>query len=75
MLESQAIAGTVASVVADRALDHHWQGLFQYAAMRVGHRAGAELLEQLETEAGDAPRDELERRPARPRISTGACAR
>jgi serine/threonine protein kinase len=66
MLESQAIAGTVASVVADRALDHHWQGLFQYAAIRVGQEQGAKLLEQLETEAGDAPREELELPPGPP---------
>jgi eukaryotic-like serine/threonine-protein kinase len=66
MLESQAIAGTVASVVADRALDHHWQGLFQYAAIRVGQEQAAKLLEQLEAEAGDAPREELEQPPGPP---------
>src|ERR1700712_2428785 len=66
MMESQAIAGTVATVVADRALDHHWQGLFQYAAIRVGQEVAATLLEQLEAEAGDAPRDELEQPPGPP---------
>ncbi|MDB4991111.1 MAG: hypothetical protein JWN04_6289 [Myxococcaceae bacterium] len=66
MMESQAIAGTVATVVADRALDHHWQGLFQYAAIRVGQEVAASLLEQLEAEAGDAPRDELEQPPGPP---------
>ena len=66
MMESQAIAGTVATVVADRALDHHWQGLFQYAAIRVGLEVAAKLLEQLETEAGDAPREELEQPPGPP---------
>src|SRR5690606_30349757 len=66
MLESQAIVGTVASVVADRALDHHWQGLFQYAAIRVGLTQATTLLEQLETEAGDAPREELELPPGPP---------
>lgn len=66
MLESQAIAGTVASVVADRALDHHWQGLFQYASIRVGQDEAAKLLEQLETEVGDAPREELELPPGPP---------
>lgn len=52
MLESQALVGTVASVVADRALDHHWQGLFQYAAIRVGQESAGTLLEQLEEEMG-----------------------
>jgi serine/threonine protein kinase len=66
MMESQAIAGTVATVVADRALDHHWQGLFQYAAIRVGQERAAKLLEQLEAEAGDAPREELEQPPGPP---------
>lgn len=63
ILESQAIAGTIASVVADRALDYHWQGLFQYAAIRVGHERAGSLLEQLETEAGDVARDDLETPP------------
>jgi len=63
MMESQAIAGTVATVVADRALDHHWQGLFQYAAVRVGQETASKLLEQLEAEAGDTPREELEQPP------------
>ncbi|MET0340349.1 MAG: protein kinase [Polyangiales bacterium] len=66
MLESQAIAGTVASVVADRALDHHWQGLFEYAVIRVGQEAAGGLIERLEAEVGDAPRDELERPPGPP---------
>jgi eukaryotic-like serine/threonine-protein kinase len=66
MMESQAIAGTVAGVVADRALDHHWQGLFQYAAIRVGQELAASLLERLEAEAGDAPHEELELPPGPP---------
>jgi serine/threonine protein kinase len=66
MMESQAIAGTVASVVADRSLDHHWQGLFQYASIRVGQEHAAALLEKLEAEAGDAPREELEQPPGPP---------
>ena len=44
ILESQALVGSVASVVAGRALDHHWESLFQYAAVRVGGGAAAELL-------------------------------
>lgn len=48
ILESQAIAGTVASMVAGRALDHHWESLFQYAAVRVGPEAAVQLLEALE---------------------------
>ena len=48
VLESQLFMGTVASVVAERALDHHWDGLFQHAAMRVGHERAAHMLERLE---------------------------
>src|SRR5690348_7541111 len=50
VLESQAFTGTVASVVAERALDHHWHGLFQYAAIRSGVGAAAGLLARLEEE-------------------------
>jgi eukaryotic-like serine/threonine-protein kinase len=50
ILESHAIGGTIASVVADRALDHHWEGLFQHAAIRVGPKRAIELLERLEQE-------------------------
>jgi hypothetical protein len=66
MMESQAIAGTIAGVVADRALDHHWQGLFQYASIRVGQERAASLLEKLEAEAGDAPQQELDQPPGPP---------
>jgi serine/threonine protein kinase len=66
MLESQALGGTVANVIADRALDHHWQGLFQYATIRIGAERTSALLEQLEAEAGDAPREELEAPPGPP---------
>ncbi|HEX5661273.1 MAG TPA: protein kinase [Polyangiales bacterium] len=66
MMESQAIAGTIAGVVADRALDHHWQGLFQYASIRVGQELAASLLEKLEAEAGDAPQQELDLPPGPP---------
>ncbi len=72
ILESQAIAGTVASMVAGRALDHHWESLFQYAAVRVGAEAAARLLETLEkqvevparpgdTEVAQSPRAHLYR--------------
>ncbi|MET0286123.1 MAG: protein kinase [Polyangiales bacterium] len=66
MMENQAITGTVAGVVADRALDHHWQGLFQYAAIRVGQERAAALLEKLEGEVGDAPQEELDQPPGPP---------
>src|ERR1700755_3154220 len=66
MMENQAITGTVAGVVADRALDHHWQGLFQYAPIRAGQEKAASLLEKLEAEAGDAPLEELEQPPGPP---------
>jgi serine/threonine protein kinase len=58
ILESQAMAGTIASVVAGRALDHHWEGLFQYAAVRVGSARAGRLLEKLELEIEDSPREE-----------------
>jgi serine/threonine protein kinase len=59
ILESQAIAGTVASMVAGRALDYHWESLFQYAAVRVGPELASGLLERLEHLVEDAaPRDE-----------------
>jgi serine/threonine protein kinase len=48
ILETQAGAGTVQSVLADRALDHQWEGLFQYAAARVGPKQAASLLVELE---------------------------
>lgn len=61
ILESQAIGGTVASMVAGRALDHHWESLFQYAAVRVGAEVAAQLLEALEKQIEeDTPRDEAE---------------
>ena len=66
MLESQAIGGTVANVIADRALDHHWQGLFQYGVIRIGAERTTSLLEQLEGEAGEIARDVLEAPPGAP---------
>ena len=42
--ESQLVSGDAA---ADGALHHHWSGLFQFAAIRVGAESAAELLEAL----------------------------
>lgn len=47
IVETQAIAGTVAGVIAERALDHHWEGLYQYAAIRTGPDAAIKVLDQL----------------------------
>lgn len=47
LFESEATHGSVESVVAEGALSHHWSGLFQYAAIRVGAEAAGELLAQL----------------------------
>jgi hypothetical protein len=49
LFESQAISGTLASVVAEGALDHHWAALFQYAAIRTGADNAAVAMEQLES--------------------------
>ncbi|HKU43677.1 MAG TPA: protein kinase [Polyangiales bacterium] len=66
ILESQAIAGTVASLIAERALDHHWEGLFQYAAIRVGYDHAAKLLAQLEQEVEASSREKLDEAPHGP---------
>jgi serine/threonine protein kinase len=50
ILESQALSGSVASVVQERALDHHYRALFQYAAIRTSPERATELLSQLEGE-------------------------
>jgi hypothetical protein len=63
ILESQAIEATVASVVAERAIDHCWEGLFEYATIRVGPEAAARLLGELEHEVETATRSELEAEP------------
>ena len=63
IVESQAIAGTVASLIAERSLDHHWEGLYQYAAIRVGPERAAVLLGQLEQEVEGKPRDNLDLPP------------
>ncbi|HEX6242101.1 MAG TPA: protein kinase [Polyangiales bacterium] len=53
ILESQAISGSVVSVVQERALDHHYRALFQYAALRTSAERATELLAQLEREIDD----------------------
>jgi serine/threonine protein kinase len=63
VLESQVLGVTLASLVAERALEHHWEGLYQYAALRVGSERAGELLAQLAQELEDGPRDALEPAP------------
>jgi serine/threonine protein kinase len=63
VVESQMIGGTVASMVAQRALDHCWNGLFQHAALRVGSEAAVALLEKLEAQIEQEPSDALEAAP------------
>jgi hypothetical protein len=67
ILESQALTGTVASVVQERALDHHFRGLFQYAAIRVGGEHASALLARLEADAEGVLRE-----PVRASISPQA---
>jgi hypothetical protein len=67
VLESQALTGTVASVVQERALDHHFRGLFQYAAIRVGGERAVALLARLEADA-----ENMFREPGRPDVSPQA---
>jgi serine/threonine protein kinase len=50
LLASQAISGTVAALVAERALDHAFIGLFQYAAIRVGVEHARQAMDQLVSE-------------------------
>jgi tRNA A-37 threonylcarbamoyl transferase component Bud32 len=57
ILESQAIGGSVASVVQERALDHHFRALFQYAAIRTSAERANELIAQLENESDDLFQD------------------
>lgn len=47
LFETATHHGSVANVVADGALAHHWNGLFQYAAIRVGAAAASSLLAEL----------------------------
>ena len=63
VLESQVLGVSVASLVAERAIEHHWEGLYQYAALRVGAERASELLEQLARALDDEPRDTLEAPP------------
>jgi eukaryotic-like serine/threonine-protein kinase len=63
IVESQAIAGTVAGVIAERALDHHWEGLFQFAAIRVGPEEAAKLLDRLAKEVEGSLGDVLDVAP------------
>ncbi|HTU61910.1 MAG TPA: hypothetical protein VMF89_25810, partial [Polyangiales bacterium] len=63
IVETQALGGTVAGVIAERALDHHWQGLFQYVAVRIGTEAAAKSLEQLVRDVESDLRDKLDAPP------------
>jgi len=63
IVETQALGGTVAGVIAERALDHHWQGLFQYVAVRIGTDAAAKSLEQLVRDLESDLRDKLDAPP------------
>src|SRR6478609_209885 len=47
LFENETLHGTVASVVALGALSHHWNGLFQYAAIRIGAERATSLLLEL----------------------------
>lgn len=47
LFESEVVQGSAASVVAEGALSHHWSGLFQYAAIRVGADTAGRLLSEL----------------------------
>lgn len=48
LFESQVASGSVASVIADGAIRHHFSGLFQFAAIRVGATRAARVVEALE---------------------------
>lgn len=48
LYESQIAGGSVASVIADGAIRHHFSGLFQFAAIRVGAPKAARIVEALE---------------------------
>ena len=61
ILESQTVQATVASVLAERAIDHCWEGLFEYAAIRVGADHAASLLPKLERDVETAEEAELDR--------------
>lgn len=63
IVETQAHGGTVAGVIADRALDHHWQGLFQYVAIRRGTEEAAKLLDQLVQDVESTLREKMDAPP------------
>lgn len=63
LFESETIHGSAASVLARGALSHHWNGLFQYAAIRVGAERARELLLDL--------RDWYEHEPANEKVRPG----
>jgi hypothetical protein len=63
IVETQAIAGTVAGVIAERALDHHWEGLYQYAAIRTGPETAIKVLDQLVHQVEGAADKDQSRNP------------
>jgi len=73
IVENQAIGGTVAGVIAERALDHHWEGLFQYAACRTNSEIAVKLLDQLAHAVEEDPARDA-KRPA-PSPQAGLYAR
>ena len=64
IVETQALAGTVAGVIAERALDHHWPGLYQFATIRVGPETAARLLERLAAEVESAQPESTDNAPS-----------
>lgn len=64
IVETQAHAGTVAGVIAERALDHHWQGLYQYAAVRAGSETAARLVEGLAQALESEPQEPADAAPS-----------
>jgi eukaryotic-like serine/threonine-protein kinase len=57
VLESQVLEGTVASLADQRALDHHYRGLLQFAALRVGGAAARSVVAELEQQLDDVLAD------------------
>ncbi|MEY4581553.1 MAG: hypothetical protein RL701_6256 [Pseudomonadota bacterium] len=62
IVENQALGGTVAGVIAERALDHHWEGLYQYAAIRIGPEVAAKLLDDLADEVEETAGEKADKR-------------
>ncbi|HEX2679078.1 MAG TPA: hypothetical protein VHM19_20650, partial [Polyangiales bacterium] len=50
LLDSHVAGAGLASVLADRTLDHVWDGVFQHLALRAGPAQACELLSALESE-------------------------